>query len=77
MTQNTGDEILTLREWVKELERRLENAELRADKVRLDWLQSHATSQIDWEDNGRTGRWYGAGETLRSAIDAAREDADE
>ena len=46
-----------------------ENAALRADRDRLDWLGSHQGLIEHWE-----GEWYCAGEmftNVRAAIDAA------
>lgn len=60
-------------EFTRELER--ENAALRADKERLDWLEASGEPET-YEDDPHALVWYVFGETdqrsIRDAIDAAR-----
>jgi hypothetical protein len=55
-----------------ELER--ENAALRDDKARLDWLLTHeGGAWVYWQDHG--GSWHCGASATRAAIDAARKEA--
>jgi hypothetical protein len=62
-----------MRDRIDTLEAQL--AEARADRERLDWLETGAGVKIDASPWDHRYHWVpGRGETLRDAIDAARED---
>lgn len=72
------DALISMRDFCRELER--ENAALRADKERLDWLDHNA---IPWtwmspekiDGLGPIVVTWKSNRTLRAAIDAARKEA--
>jgi hypothetical protein len=68
LVRRLPETLATLREYIEKLER--ENAVLRADRDRLDWLEGE-------DGQSWTAKWYYWGDEWinRAAIDAARKEA--
>lgn len=72
LSQRGQKELIVAWDRVKELER--ENAGLRKDKERLDWLETNGREQI-YGPTWRIAWQFGQDVSLRAVIDAARKEA--